>query len=122
MSVEFADYSSTRHERRKALRIKMPFPALVCGIDTAGRHFEERTVIDNMSAEGLYVRLSHLVAQGSRLFMLVHLAAAPLERGPSVALRGTVMRTETRPGSRCGYAISFTSHWFLYNSHNSRLW
>src|SRR5438270_3427276 len=48
-------------ERRRRPRLYEPFPVMVRGVDASGTSFEINTVLDNMSADGLYVRLRRQV-------------------------------------------------------------
>ena len=100
-------------ERRRALRVDLPFPATVRGIDATGERFTLNTQLDNLSACGLYLRLQRPVEPGAHLLLVVRLSTVP-HAGPRVALRGTVLRTEAYDDGRCGVAVAFDRHRFLY--------
>ncbi len=102
-------------ERRHGLRVDLPFPATVRGIDATGERFTVNTQLDNLSACGLYFRLERTVEPGAHLLLVVRLATAP-NAGLRVALRGTVLRTEAHDDGRCGVAVAFDRHRFLYVS------
>ena len=103
-------------ERRRTPRIELPFPATVRGVDRHGERFELETLLDNLSATGLYLRLVRHVEPGTILFIIVRLTARPAQWavGPGVAVRGSVLRADLRPGSAWGLAIAFSRHRFLY--------
>ena len=101
-------------ERRRALRVDLPFLATVRGIDATGERFTLNTQLDNLSACGLYLRLQRPVEPGAHLFLVVRLSTVLVNAGPRVALRGTVLRTEAYDDGRCGVAVAFDRHRFLY--------
>ena len=103
-------------ERRSALRIELPFPATVRGVDAAGERFKLDSVLDNLSTHGLYVRLPRRVEPGARLLVVVRLSLIPDLEVPAatVALRGVVLRSEPQPDGRWGLAVQFDRHRFLY--------
>ncbi len=100
-------------ERRRALRVDLPFPVTVRGTDALGDHFTSTTVLDNLSACGLYLCLPRPVAPGAKLFLVVRLVPGA-ELGPGVAMRGMVVRAELLPDGRYGVAVAFDQHRFLY--------
>jgi c-di-GMP-binding flagellar brake protein YcgR len=103
-------------ERRGAVRVAIPFPATVRGMDQTGDRFTLDTVLDNLSSTGLYLRLARLVEPGAALFIVVRLTVVPAQQvaAASVAVRGVVLRAEPQAGETCGIAVGFTSHRFLY--------
>jgi hypothetical protein len=103
-------------ERRTSPRIETPFPAIVRSVDVDAQPFEEHTVLDNLSSDGLYLRLARRVQQGGRLFVLIRLSVAPNADACAtyIALHGMVLRTEARPGGIFGTAIRLTHHRFIY--------
>lgn len=66
-------------ERRRQPRIYAPFPTHVSGADVDGKLFEIVTVVDNLSADSVYLRLMPCVERGARLSIVVELAAACVE-------------------------------------------
>ncbi len=103
-------------ERRHDLRVELPFSAVVRGVDGTGDRFEEEVVLESLSARGLYVRLRRPMAIGTTLFICVKLWLSDDAdvRGPQVAVLGTVVRAEGQPDNRCGIAVTFDRHRFLY--------
>jgi hypothetical protein len=103
-------------ERRRTLRIATPFPIVLRGIDRTGERFVAATILDNLSATGLYLRLMRPVVIGTPVFVVVRLTPAPAQSTarPGVAIQGVVLRTEPRPGGAWGMAVAFMRHRFLY--------
>ena len=102
-------------ERRRNPRIYEPFPATVRGVDTNGKSFETSTVLDNLSASGLYLRLAQSVKEHTELLIVTRLATAPTAEAPGalVALHGVVLRAELQPDGSCGVAVLIKQHRFL---------
>ncbi|MBV9787153.1 MAG: PilZ domain-containing protein [Chloroflexi bacterium] len=98
------------------LRIEMPFPALVRGVDVHQQAFEEQTVLDNLSASGLSLRLTRCVEQGASLFVVLRLGIQPDAPAPRVALRGVIQRVEPNHDATCRLAVVFSRYRFLYAS------
>src|SRR5947207_3316589 len=90
-------------ERRIKPRISGFFPAIVRGVDAQGRTFQENAYLDNVSANGLYVKIPRSVAEGMKLFVVFPFPTAiesrveQFESAPQVAVRGTIRRIETQP-------------------------
>ena len=103
-------------ERRCRLWIAVPFPAIVRGVDADRRAFEEHTVLDNLSACSLYLRLSRSVEAYTKLFVVAQLSIAPPDQmpAPHVALRGVVIWSESCSDGVYGIAMMFTHQRFLY--------
>src|SRR5690349_10193100 len=93
-------------DRRRLPRVDLPFPAIVRGVDWRGERFTLETLLDNLSARGLYLRLLRPVAPGAALFVVVRFAPGThaAARAPGVAVRGVVGRAELRPGDVWGVA------------------
>ena len=103
-------------ERRRKLRIYHPLPAMVEGVDSTGEAFKNDTVLDNLSAEGLYLRLMPCVERGTELrivFRLSTVAGATAKAAPKVAVKGTVVRSEPKQGGACGVAVALRQRVFL---------
>jgi PilZ domain len=102
-------------ERRVKPRIYESFPLKVRGIDEKGQPFQTDSVLDNLSAGGLYVRLSQRVIRGARLFMVVQFSALSSARLTSarVAAKGVVTRAELLADGKYGLGIEFKQHRFL---------
>jgi c-di-GMP-binding flagellar brake protein YcgR len=105
-------------ERRGAVRVAIPFPATVRGLDQTGDRFTLDTILDNLSSTGLYLRLARMVAPGAALFIVVRLTVVPAQQvaAASVAVRGVVLRAELQLDGTWGVAVRFTRHRFLYAS------
>lgn len=105
-------------ERRSVIRIEEPFPALIRRRVDGNLMFTEEATVDNLSAYGLYLRLGHSVEVGDILFIVVRLSLDTTGQQPSprVATRGVVLRAEPQADGRCGVAVMFTRHRFLFTS------
>ncbi|HEX6291576.1 MAG TPA: hypothetical protein VFZ66_20500 [Herpetosiphonaceae bacterium] len=101
-------------ERRSLLRVELPFPAIVRGLDVNQQSFEEHTVLDNLSAHSLALRLERLVEPGAKLFLVVRLATEPAGPAPRVAVRAVVHRVDRRGFDQYSVAMIFTAYRFLY--------
>lgn len=102
-------------ERRAKPRISEPYPATVRGLDGSGWAFEEETVLDNLSASGLYLRLGRSIQPGAKLFIVFWLSPNRSRQDPTstVAVRGIVLRAELQPDGSCGLAVAFRRYRFL---------
>lgn len=102
-------------ERRRRPRIYECFPAKVRGKDSGGERFDIDTVLDNISSEGLYVRLARDTEIGSDMFVVVRLSSADSGQvfAPRVAIHGEVLRREPQADGSYGVAIGFHHRRFL---------
>jgi hypothetical protein len=102
-------------ERRSCTRINEPFPVTVNGIDQAGEEFQSDTFIDNLSAGGLYMRLTRPLEPGSRLSFVVRMAPGDNQdaMAPRIAAKGIVLRAEPLSNGQYGLGVAFTQHRFL---------
>lgn len=114
-SADFLFFDRNLEERRQKPRIRIPFIAKVWGVDISGKGFSVYTLLDNISATGLYMELSREVELGSKLFSIVRLATHWTEQDTvaRIAVRGVVLRVEPEGFGLCGIALKFTSHRFL---------
>jgi len=98
-------------ERRRHPRIDEALPVKVSGVDEDGQTFEAATVIDNISAGGLYMRLARCLAPGTQLFVTVRFTADPSSEAPPLRLfaTGEILRAAMLPDGTCGVALMFTS-------------
>jgi hypothetical protein len=106
--------------RRRHERLYGPCVAIVRGVDTNGHEFSESTVLENVSAGGLYVTLQHRVALGARLFVVFAFSSVALNDvpAPKVAAHGEVRRVASQEDARetqkaCGVGIEFRHYRFL---------
>lgn len=102
-------------EQRRNVRIHIPFPAVVEGVDKTGQQFKIDTVLDNLSKDGLYMRLLPGVETGSKLHIVFRLSSTvgAEPSAPRVAVEGRVLRVEEKPGGACGVAVHFDPARFL---------
>ena len=100
-------------ERRKSPRIQEPFPIEISGIDAQGRKFCVSTVLDNLGAGGLYLRLSFSVQRTSKLHLVFRLSASADTPSPRVAATGFATRIEQLMDGTFGIAVAFRQHRFV---------
>lgn len=106
--------SGGRDQRAKP-RISVPFPADVQGKDKKGDEFSITTVLDNISGNGLYLRMMPCVDLGARLSIVLKLLTPSdlVEAEPRFAIEGVVVRAEEQSGGACGVALTFDSVRFM---------
>jgi hypothetical protein len=101
-------------DRRSKPRIYVPFHATVRGLNNEGDEFDVETVVDNMSSDGLYLRMMPRVKEGARLTIALKLDTAPdltqpdlTQEAQPVLVDGVVLRSENKAGGVCGVAVVF---------------
>ena len=95
-------------ERRSHSRINIPVSTRVRGIDSDGQTFKSNSSLDNLSKDGLYLRLARRVRKGTNLTVIISLSSQG-----RLALRGEVLRVEPQPDGRYGIAMKFTQYRLL---------
>jgi hypothetical protein len=100
--------SGGRDQRAKP-RISVPFPADVQGHDDKGKTFNITTVLDNVSGNGLYLRMMPCVEPGTKLSIVLKLLTPSdlVDSEPRFAIEGVVVRAEEKTGGACGVAVTF---------------
>jgi hypothetical protein len=95
-------------ERRANPRVAHPFPVTLRTTGIGGvLHIE--TVLDNVSARGLFVRLVRPIEPGASLSIGIRLwAADPQVAGARVSARGVVRRMERLGDGEYGIAVEFS--------------
>jgi len=96
-------------ERRRKPRICVPFHVRVSGVNRQGEEFNIETVLDNVSGEGLYLRMLPSVVEGTKLLIALKLDTESF-MGPTLPraiVEGVVLRTEAKSGGVCGIAVRF---------------
>jgi len=99
-------------ERRSSARIDAAYPGRLRGVDVNDQPFKEGTVLQNLSAGGLYLRLKRMVREGSLVSVAVRLSTAGSTEGAVLRLgvRGTVLRVEPQWDGSYGVAVEFLRH------------
>ena len=102
-------------ERRNKPRIQNSFPATVRGVNLRGEAFETHTVLDNLSARGLYLFVMHEVEQDAKVSIVIQFASSPTvdETKPRVELFGEVLRADRECSGVCGIAVLFLGYQLL---------
>lgn len=103
-------------ERRRKCRITHPFAATICGFDAGGDSFKCMTIIDNLSASGLYLCLRQNLEAGSIISVVIHIAglSSGEEPEPHVFFRGEVWRIDHLPSGDYGYGFTSKCHQLRY--------
>ena len=99
-------------ERRRKSRISEPFFSRVWGTDETGKAFELDCVLDNVSSQGVYLRLPRAVSTGEQMNLVVTFANG-VDSGAKALLRCAILRTETQSDGRHGIALAITKYDFL---------
>ena len=99
-------------ERRAKPRSSQALPARVWGVDIEDQPFSFDCHLDNMSASGLYLRLPRQMRFSSVVSVVVRLLYGPLA-GMSAAIKGTVIRDESKPDGHRGVGIRIIEHRFI---------
>jgi len=102
-------------ERRSTPRLRGPLPSLVRGVDAGGETFETETVLDDMSACGLRLRLGRSMRPGASVFIVTTLKRSleSAASAPRVALRCAVLRSERLCDGSYFVAAAVLHHRFL---------
>jgi hypothetical protein len=108
-----APASSGGDEPHDEPRIEGPFPARVKGSGLSNERFIAETVIENLSARDVCVRLIERVETGERLFV-----AARLDKAV-IVLRGKVLRTLLRADGTWGVTVLITRYRFVHHHRHS---
>jgi hypothetical protein len=99
------------HERRQKRRVSQPFPATLRGVDARGERVDIDTVLDNISANGVYVRISRQLERGARIGVGIGLKQSDQwDATARVAVRGVVARVERTRTGEYGTGIAFTKY------------
>src|SRR5436305_12434240 len=113
--IDILEQAGRFKDRRKRLRVEIPFPAKVQGMTAEGKAFEVYTLLDNLSSSGLYMRLNRRMKPGDSLSAVLTLAPPSVNEEPNgqVAVLGVVQRVEETGDGLFGIAMNFTSYKFL---------
>ena len=104
-----------RHDRRAKERIYVPFPATVHWLNDEGQVTTVETVLDNLSSDGLYMRMLEYIAKGTRLSIEIALTEPYFEnrKASHLQVEGIALRTERKPGGVLGVAVALDRVRFL---------
>ena len=101
-------------DRRSKPRVECSYPAVVRGTDQNQRRYLREAVARNLSVGGLYLQVQQPAEVGSPLLVVVKLSGEPAAAEVlSVAARGVVVRTESRPDGTHGMGIKFSRYRFI---------
>lgn len=94
------------------MRISEPFPTTISGIDSRGESFELDCVLENMSSNGVYLKIPRKLKHGSEVTMMIKLSSVP-SSGAGAAIRGVTVRTEPRGNENWGLAVAINECSFI---------
>ena len=97
-------------DRRRKVRICELFPTKIKGADPQGNLYEIDTVLENLSASGLYVRMAQKVQEGDKLSIRIKLPPVSEVGAPglNVLTEGDVLRVDCLESDSFGVAVVFT--------------
>lgn len=90
--------SNQRREHRSAVI----FPVFVHVKSIGGQAVKATTLTDNLSQDGAFLQLPHLLGRGTFLFVFVHLSGSV-----RLAATGSVVRIENKNNGLMGIAVCF---------------
>lgn len=101
--------------RRYSERLYGSCQAIVRGVDSEGKEFTEVTMLENVSASGLYVKIPRRMKAGSHLFVVFAFSTVALQeiQAPRVAVRGQICRIDALNEDVTGVGLRFQRHRFL---------
>lgn len=99
-------------ERRKKPRIANPFPTRVWGADATGNTFEIDCTLDNVSSQGLYLRLPRRIASGAELNVVIKFSDG-LHPGATALLVCEALREEPQTDGLFGLAMRVKNYHFI---------
>ncbi len=99
-------------ERRAKPRSSEALAARVWGVDMDDQPFSFDCHLDNISASGVFLRMPRRMKFSSAISLVVRLLYGPFE-GRSAAIKGTVIRDESRPDGHRGVGIRIIEHRFI---------
>lgn len=102
-------------ERRIKERLAVTFPAIVRRCDPHNHRTQEHAILFNLSTTGVDLRLKRCVEPGTRLFILIYLSSllSAETQAPSLAVLGTVIRTDSQPDGTFDSGVRLERHRFL---------
>ena len=101
-------------ERRAKPRVTCSYPAVMRGHSEDGESYEARSVLSNLSANGMYLRTKRNVRPGEELLVVVRMSTGALEKGTlRLAASGKALRVEPKADGTYGVAIQFDQHRFF---------
>ncbi len=99
-------------ERREKVRIEGPFLARVRGVDADGERFDIETSLENLSASGLFMRISRPVKERTAIFVVLKIPVRQGAHGSGTcwAAQGLVRRVQKLDGGWCGLGVKLTRY------------
>lgn len=91
-------------ERRASPRVSGPIPAVALDVTGSTRELGTSLSLDNLSAGGFYVRLSSLIPENQKIFLVTQISQAV------IVVRAAVLRTDKQVEGLYGHAFAIEHH------------
>ena len=91
-------------ERRASPRVSGPIPAVALNVTASAPELGTSLTLDNLSAGGFYVRLSSLLHENQKLFLVTQISQAV------IVVRAAVLRTDNQLDGLYGHAFAIEQH------------
>ena len=101
-----------RTERRVKPRSTKVLPARVWGVDSEDQPFSFDCKVDNISGEGVYLRIPRRMKFSSAISLVVRLLNGPVE-GAAAAIKGIVIRDQVEADGHRGIGVRIVEHRFI---------
>ena len=100
---------------RRSLRTNVQYHGRGRGVDGNGDTFKTDVIIDNMSANGLYLRIPRNIRQGSQTCIALRLSSnlADMSHKMAVTIREVALRSEPRREGSWSVAFVFARYGIL---------
>ena len=104
--------ASDMGDKRRSLRGNVQFHGRVRSVDGNGDAFKTDVFIDNMSVNGLYLRIPRNIRQGSQTCIALRLSTdlADVSHKMVVAIRGVALRSEPKSDGTWGVAVAYARY------------
>lgn len=98
-------------DRRAKPRIRQAFPTRVSGVDNQNRPFDLNVGLENISSEGIYLRMPRTLTLDQELNVVVQFSNG--HPGATAALLGRVLRVEPGVDGLNGIALAIQRYEFV---------
>ncbi len=91
-------------ERRASPRVSGPIPAVALDVTGSAGELGTSLTLDNLSAGGFYVRLSHLIEENQKVFLVTQISQAV------IVVRAALLRSDSEVDGLHGHAFAIEQH------------
>lgn len=101
---------------RSSLRESVHYPGRLRSVFVNGDTFNTDIIIDNMSVNGLYLRIRRNIRQGSPTCIALRFSTdqADMSHKMVMAIRGVALRSEPKSDGTWGVAVAFARYRVLF--------